>query len=92
MRRMTARAPSEGPAESEADRALVRRGRLVALVVAGTMVLWLGLQGLGGALGLPAAWMFVADLAALGAFAWALSATYGIWRRRQETKGQETKG
>lgn len=85
MERMTKRPPSEGPAAAQ-EAALSRRGRLVAIVLAATMASWLAVQWLGGALGLPGAWVFAADLAALAAFGWALLATHGIWRRRQEMK------
>jgi hypothetical protein len=67
--------------------ALMRRGRLVALVMAGTMAAWIALQWIGGALGLPIALAIVLDLAALTVFAWALVNTYRIWRRRREMRG-----
>lgn len=60
-----------------------RQGRLVAIVIAATMVLWLGAQFLGGQIGLPVRWVFLFDLAALGALGWALIVTLGIWRTRQ---------
>ncbi|MCV6595985.1 MAG: DUF5337 domain-containing protein [Mangrovicoccus sp.] len=66
------------------DKQLARRARLVALVLVATMVLWLGLQWLGGALGLPARYVFLADFAAIGAFVWALFVTWQIQRRRRD--------
>lgn len=64
---------------------LARRARFVGLVMAGTMVLWMGAQFIGGQLGLPSRFVFLFDLAALAAFLWALIVTYQIWRlRRQE--------
>ena len=68
---------------ADAD-ARTRRGRVVAVVMAATMGVWLGLQALGAALGWPAGLAFVFDLAALGAFAWALIVTIGLWRRHRE--------
>ena len=59
--------------------------RLVALVIAGTMILWIGAQWLGGVMGWQARFAFLADLAALAGFTWALLVTYRIWRRRQKT-------
>ena len=57
--------------------------RLVALVLAGTMILWMGAQWLGGAMGWQTRYVFLFDLAALAGFIWALVVTYQIWRRRQ---------
>jgi len=62
---------------------LARDARMVGLVIAGTMILWMGAQFLGGKLGLEARYVFLADLAALAAFFWALVVTYQIWRRHK---------
>ena len=59
------------------------QARLVAFVLAGTMILWMGAQWLGGAMGWQARYVFLFDFAALAAFVWALVVTYQIWRRRQ---------
>ena len=59
------------------------QARLVAVVIAATMVLWMGAQWVGGELGLPARFVFLFDLLALAGFAWALIVTYGLWRRRR---------
>jgi len=69
------------------DLALGRRARNVGVVMAVTMVLWMGAQFIGGQLGLPARFVFLFDLAALAAFIWALVVTYQIWRRSQEHDG-----
>ncbi len=69
------------PDQAEARRA--REARLVALVLAGTMALWLGGQWLGGKLGLEARYAFLFDLMAIAGFVWALVVTYRIWRGRQ---------
>ena len=63
-----------------------RQGRLAALVIAGAMLLWMGVQFFGAQLGLPLRWVFLADFAALGAMAWALIVTFGIWRSRQRSE------
>ena len=57
--------------------------RLVAIVIAVTMILWLGAQWMGGKMGWPYRFVFLFDLAALAAFFWALVVTYQIWRKRQ---------
>lgn len=72
--------------DHEAERALSRRARLVASVLVAAMASWLVLQWLGGAMGWPSGLVFALDLAALAAFAWALAATYGIWRRRRDMR------
>ena len=59
-----------------------RQMRLVAVVIAATMVLWLGVQWIGGQMGWPGKYVFLADLAAIGAMIWSLLVTWRIWRRR----------
>jgi len=70
--------------QSDNDKALARQGRLVALVIAGTMLLWMAAQWAGGAYGLAPRFAFLFDLAALAAFFWALVVTLQIWRKRRE--------
>lgn len=65
------------------ERLLARQARLVALVIAGTMVLWIGAQYLGGQLGWPPRFALLIDLFALAGFFWALVVTYRIWRQRR---------
>lgn len=68
---------------SEKDRELAKQGRLVSLVIAGTMIVWLGAQVLGGQLGLEARYVFLFDLMALAGFFWAFVVTFQIWRKRR---------
>lgn len=65
------------------DRHLAGQARLVAIVIAATMVLWMGAQLLGGRLGWSPRFVFLFDLAALAAFVWALVVTTRIWRARR---------
>lgn len=65
------------------DRHMAGQARLVAIVIAATMVLWMGGQFLGGSLGWAPRFVFLFDLAALAAFFWALVVTYRIWRARR---------
>lgn len=58
--------------------------RLVAIVLAGTMILWIGVQWLGAQYGWEARFAFLADMAAGAAFLWALVVTFRIWRRREK--------
>ncbi len=63
--------------------ALRRDARLIAFVIAGTMLAWMAAQWLGGKMGREARYVFLFDLAALAAFAWALVVTFQIWRRNK---------
>lgn len=67
----------------QADLQRARQVRLVAIVLVGTMVLWMGAQFLGGKLGLEARFVFLFDLLAIAGFVWALVVTYQIWRGRR---------
>lgn len=75
-------APTPPSIVGETER-LKRDARMVAFVIAGTMILWMGGQWLGGKMGLEARFVFLIDLAALAAFFWALVVTYQIWRRNK---------
>ncbi|MDT8856157.1 DUF5337 domain-containing protein [Paracoccaceae bacterium Fryx2] len=65
------------------DRYLAKQARMVAFMIAGTMILWVGAQWLGGRLGWDSRFAFLFDLAALAAFVWALVVTYRLWRRQK---------
>lgn len=56
---------------------------MVALVIVGTMVLWLGAQFIGGQMNWPLKYALLVDLAAGAGFIWALIVTYKIWRKRR---------
>ncbi len=64
-----------------------RQARLAAVVMAATMVLWIGAQWLGAVMGWPERWVFLFDFAALAAFFWALVVVYQIWRKRRDEQG-----
>lgn len=72
------------PEHSDIERR--RRGqiRMAAIVMAVTMVLWMGASFLGGQLGLPVRFAFLIDLAAIAALVWALFVTYWVWKARRE--------
>jgi hypothetical protein len=68
------------------DRQDVKRAaqaRLVGIVLAATITLWMGAQWLGGELGWQTRFVFLFDFVALAAFLWALVVTYQIWRGRR---------
>ena len=68
----------------EQDSHLARQARLVALVIAVTMLVWLGAQWLGSRIGLDPRYVFLFDLVALAGFIWALVVAIRIWRQRRE--------
>ncbi|KAF0674866.1 DUF5337 domain-containing protein [Profundibacterium mesophilum] len=65
------------------DRRTARKARMVGMVMASTMVAWMGLQFAGAKIGLPARFVFLFDLAALAAFFWALVVVFQIWKARR---------
>jgi membrane-associated PAP2 superfamily phosphatase len=70
--------------ESDPDKILARQARLVSIVIAVTMLGWMGAQWAGGRLGLPDRYVFLVDLFALAGFLWALIVTFQIWRKRRD--------
>jgi len=69
------------------DQELARRGRMVSLVIAGTILIWLALNVIGRAAGLPGRFALLFDFAALAALIWAMVNIFQIWRARQDNKG-----
>ncbi|MEL6645304.1 MAG: DUF5337 domain-containing protein [Pseudomonadota bacterium] len=66
------------------DRATARQAKMVAVVIAMTMVLWMAAQWLGGEMGWEVRYVFLFDLAALAAFTWGMYVTWQIWRKRRD--------
>lgn len=66
-----------------ADLKRAAQARMVGIVLAGTIILWMGAQWLGGQLGWETRFVFLFDLAAMAGFIWALVVTYQIWRGRR---------
>lgn len=71
----------------ERDKELARRGRVAAMVIAGTGVFWVLATIIGGELGLTQRTRALFDLMALAGFAWAVWMIYQIWQLRQSDKG-----
>lgn len=57
--------------------------RLASIVIVVAMLSWMAISWLGGAIGLPERYAFLADLAALAAFAFAFITLIRVWRLRQ---------
>ncbi|AXC50892.1 hypothetical protein DRW48_15465 [Paracoccus suum] len=87
-RRQRSLASAEAKAAADAAAAAQARrdsgqARLGGGVMAAAMVLWLGLQWLGGKYGWEARYAFLIDLAAIAALVWSLAVTWRIWQRRR---------
>jgi len=65
------------------DAQIARKGRLAALVIAGTGVFWILATIAGGWLALDQRVRALFDLMALGGFVFALVLIYQLWRMRQ---------
>ena len=73
--------------EREKDTAMVRKGRTVSLLIAGTLIVWMLLQVIGPMVGLAGRYALLFDFAALAALIWAFVNIYQIWRMRQAENG-----
>ncbi|MGR3803578.1 DUF5337 domain-containing protein [Marinibacterium profundimaris] len=73
--------------ETDQDKAIARKGRHVALVIAGAAVLWLLIQVVAPSVGLSDRYLLLFDFAALAAFVYAGVNIFQIWRMRQENQG-----
>ncbi|MFO7805231.1 MAG: DUF5337 domain-containing protein [Paracoccaceae bacterium] len=68
---------------TDKDTQTARKGRLAALVIAGTGIFWVLATLIGGRIGLDHRGLALFDLMALAGFIWALILIYQIWRARQ---------
>ena len=71
----------------ERDTKLARKGRVAAVVIAGTAIFWVLAILLGGHFGLTHRTRALFDLMALAGFVWAVVLIFQIWRLRQSDKG-----
>ena len=74
-------------AEIERNSEQARRGRIVAIVIAGTALFWVAATFIGAEMGLSQRVRALFDLMALGGFVLALAMIYQIWRKRQDNEG-----
>ncbi|MEE9388946.1 MAG: DUF5337 domain-containing protein [Paracoccaceae bacterium] len=70
-----------GP-EQEQD--LARKSRMVSIVIAATIVLWLGAQFIGKQFGLAGRYALLFDFAALAGLFWSMVVIFQVWRARRE--------
>jgi len=71
----------------EQDQAIAAKGRHIALVIAGTISLWIVLSlFIGPMLGLPGRYALLFDFAALAGMIYALVNIFQLWRMRQNSQ------
>ncbi|MEP3333016.1 DUF5337 domain-containing protein [Sedimentitalea sp.] len=71
----------------ERNLAIARKGRHIALVIAGTTLFWLAVTlFIGPAVGLPGRYALLFDFIALAGFVYAGINTYQLWRMRQDSQ------
>lgn len=71
------------------DAEIAAKGRMVSLVIAGTMIVWILSWWVGPMLGLPGRYALLFDFGALAGFFWALVVALQIRRARQNARGNE---
>ena len=65
-----------------------QKGRTASIVIAGSMLIWFGMQWAAVELHISSRYMLLLDLAVMAAMAWSLVVTFQIWRvRRDAGKG-----
>lgn len=72
---------------AETDKKIAAKGRQISLVIAGTMILWLGAQFIGRQVGLPGRYALLFDFAALAALVYAGVNILQLRRMRRDSKG-----
>lgn len=69
---------------SRKDHIQAKKGRTASLVIAGAMLIWLGMQWTAVQLDIPSRYMLLLDLAVMAAMVWSLIVTFQIWRARRD--------
>ena len=69
---------------SQKDHIQAKKGRTASLVIAGAMLIWLGMQWAAVQLDISTRYMLLLDLAVMAAMVWSLIVTFQIWRARRD--------
>ena len=69
---------------SQKDHMQAKKGRTASLVIAGAMLIWLGMQWAAMQLDISSRYMLLLDLAVMAAMVWSLVVTFQIWRARRD--------
>ncbi|MCE8008830.1 DUF5337 domain-containing protein [Aestuariivita sp.] len=72
---------------AEQDKQIAAKGRHIGLVIAGTMVIWLVAQFIGGQMGWPGRFALLFDFFALAALIYAGVNIVQLRRMRRDSKG-----
>ena len=64
-----------------------KQSRLIAIVIAGSVLFWTIIQGAAPSLEISARYMLLIDFMTLAALIWSLISLYKIFSSRRETKG-----
>ncbi|EEX11262.1 conserved hypothetical protein [Ruegeria lacuscaerulensis ITI-1157] len=73
--------------DKDKEQAIARKGRQIGVVIAVTMVIWLGMTlFIGPALELPGRYALLFDFAAIAAFIYAGVNIFQLWRMRQDSQ------
>ena len=66
------------------DHTQSKKSRTAGLVIAGSMLVWLGMQWAAVELNMSSRYMLLLDLAVMAAMFWSLVVTFQIWRTRHD--------
>ena len=69
---------------SQKDHIQAKKARTASLVIAGAMLIWLGMQWAAVQLDISSRYMLLLDLAVMAAMVWSLIVTFQIWRARRD--------
>ena len=69
---------------SEKDHIQAKKGRTASLVIAGAMLIWIGMQWAAVQFDISSRYMLLLDLAVMAAMVWSLIVTFQIWRARRD--------
>ena len=75
--------------QAKESRREAKQGRVVGLVIAISMVIWILAQSLGPYLGLPGRYAILIDFLALVAFLWAIIAGVLMWRSSRTKRNEK---
>ena len=67
------------------DHIQAKKGRNASLVIAVSMLVWLGMQWAAVELNISSRYMLLLDLAVMAAMVWSLLVTFKIWRTRRDS-------
>ena len=69
---------------NEKDHIQAKKGRTASLVIAGAMLIWIGMQWAAVQLDISSRYMLLLDFAVMAAMVWSLIVTFQIWRARRD--------